>query len=637
MAHYPISRESTGFYKPFNSLEAGYIKITQYLMLFGAVCLGLLVIPICIDVFLRSFASSSMDGIMEIQMLVLVIIAYSATALTFIKRQPVQIDLFYTKFKAQKQCRIDLFANVMGITAIALLALKSFQAGFHHAGATAVLLIPESYVIFFTAFSFFLVFIAFIFLLLHSIKEMIDAKDYLGIFLAVFAAISIMALPFIYRYIGTRLSGLLIGTFGFALLMVLLLIRVPIAIAMLVIGICGSIAISRNMWAPLNGIGLAPFRHAYEFTLVALPMFMLMGEFIYFSGLSHDLFDCANKWMGRLPGGLAAATIGGCAGFGAVCGESLATVATMSSVALPAMEKEKYHPTLSTGALAAGGTLGILIPPSMGFIFYSIMTEESIGKLFIAGIIPGILLTLIFIGIIIFQVWRNPELAPKSAKYSLAEKLISTVKLIPVAVLFIIVVGGILAGYFTPGEGGAVGAAGGFLFALMRKKLTKENLKISLVKTTVMCGRIFMMIMAVQVFGGFLAASRLPTLLADFIMNVEVNRYVVLGLVVVIYIFLGCIMNIMPMMMLTLPSIYPTIQALGFDGIWFGVVTVIVMEMGMITPPVGMNVFTMSSIATHIPMAQIFRGVMPFFVGMLICAALVIIFPELALWLPNNM
>ncbi len=340
--------------------------------------------------------------------------------------------------------------------------------------------------------------------------------------------------------------------------------------------------------------------------------------------------------MGRLPGGLAAATVGGCAGFGAVCGESLATVATMSSVALPAMEKNKYDLSLATGALAAGGTLGILIPPSMGFIFYSIMTQESIGKLFIAGIIPGILLTLIFIAIIVFQVWRNPELAPKSEKYTLAEKLISTVKLIPVIILFVVVVGGILEGYFTPGEGGAVGAAGGLLFAIFRRKLTKENLRISLVKTTVMCGRIFMMIVAVQIFGSFLASSRLPTLLADFIMTMDVNRYVVLSMVIIIYIFLGCIMNIMPMMMLTLPSIFPTIQALGFDGIWFGVVTVIIMEMGMITPPVGMNVFTMASIATHVPMSKIFRGVMPFFIGMLICAILVIIFPQLALWLPNR-
>ncbi|MBO4317383.1 MAG: TRAP transporter large permease subunit [Mailhella sp.] len=313
----------------------------------------------------------------------------------------------------------------------------------------------------------------------------------------------------------------------------------------------------------------------------------------------------------------------------------MATVITMSTVALPAMRSRKYNLELACGSLAAGGTLGILIPPSMGFIIYSMITEESVGKLFIAGVVPGLVLAAIFMLIIMFRVMRHPEYAPKAPVYPMVEKLLSLVRLIPIVVLFVIVVMGILYGWFTPAEGGALGAVMALLYALVRGRLTLKLFTKTMYNSSLMFGKLFALFVGLYVLQTFLVATRLPNLLADFIVGMDISKYAVLVAVIILYIILGCVMNIMPMMMLTLPSIFPTIQALGFDGVWFGVVCVIVMEMGMITPPVGMNVFTMASLAPDIPMASIFKGVLPFFAGMLLCVALVVMFPQLALFLAN--
>ncbi len=635
MPNYPQSRELRGPYKPYNFIEASLLKLSKCIHIFGALLIALLMLPVVIDVVLRSFFTSAFPGVMEIETLALSAIAFSGMALNFITRQPIQIDLFYNNFKSQNQARFDLFSYILSIGVCAVLAYQTCKAGLHHGTVTVVLGIPENIFVLYTSFIFAIITLIYLFLILHVLEEMVKAKDFLGILLAILGAVSIVMLPVLYRTSGVRLSGLFIGTFGFSLLICLLLVRVPIGLAMALIGILGSATIARNPWGAFTAAGLTPFRSTTEFILVAIPMFMLMGEFIYHSGLSKDLFECANKWLGRTPGGLASASVAGCAGFGAVSGDSLATVATMTSVALPEMRAKNYDTSLATGALAAGGTLGILIPPSMGFIIYSIITEESIAKLFLAGILPGILLTAIFIGIIAFQVIRNPSLAPKGPVVPLGEKFASLLKLIPIAGLFGLVIGGILSGFFTPGEGGAIGAFGALCFAIYRKKMTKENFMASITATGRMAGKIFVVMVGVNLFGNFLSASRLPSLLANTIVEMNVNAYIVLAAIILIYIFLGCIMSIIPMMMLTLPSIFPTVVALGFDPIWFGVVVVVVMEMGMITPPVGMNVFTMASLAPDIPMSKVFKGVLPFFWGMILCVILLIIFPQIALFLPN--
>lgn len=627
--------------------EEMWNKFVSMLMYVSIVLTGLLAIPICTDILLRHVLvplvrafiapefNIAIDGIIEIETMSLVPIAFCATGFLTISRQHIQIDIFFDMFNNKLKSRLILLANLVCLCTAAFMTYETFEAAMSSDELTPTFYVPLAWLILITTLGFATACVGFLYQTLHSLADLKLNKDFIGILAVVGIIALIIALPFGYKAYGVKVSGLVIGGVGFVILFSLLLLRVPIAFAMAFIGVLGLICLKRTVWAAFSAVGEIPYQHTADFVFVAIPMFMLMGELAFYSGISADLFECANRWLGRLPGGLAAATIGGCAGFGAVCGESLPTVITMSSVALPPMRERNYDTGLATGALAAGGTLGILIPPSIGFIFYSIITEESIGKLFIAGIIPGILLSSMFIGCIVFQVKRNPSLAPKGEIYTMQEKLSSLVLLLPMIGLFALVVGGILQGWFTPGEGGAVGTMGAFLYSACRRRVSWKILKDSLTATVTMTGKIFLIFAGVYCFGAFLAASRLPNLLAETIISLDVNRYVVLAIIVALYIALGAVMNILPMMLLTLPSIYPTVQALGFDGIWFGVITVMLMEMGLITPPVGMNVFTLSSLAPDIPMATIFRGVMPFFLTMVLCVTLIIMFPPLATWLPN--
>jgi tripartite ATP-independent transporter DctM subunit len=360
-----------------------------------------------------------------------------------------------------------------------------------------------------------------------------------------------------------------------------------------------------------------------------------MGTLAFQAGISQDLFKAANKWLGHLPGGLAMSAVAGCAGFAAVCGDSLATAATMGTVSLPEMRKMKYAPSLACGSLAAGGTLGILIPPSVGFIFYAIVTEESIGKLFIAGLMPGVLMATLFILCLYFIAKLKPELAPRGEAATLRDKIISLKGVIGMLALFVLILGGILAGIFSPTEGGGIGVVGAFVFALLRRKLTWGKLMSAFKESVLITCKLLTILIGVGILGYFLALSRLPFELADLVTSIAVNRYVIFAAVIGLFIILGCLMNVIPMILLTLPAIFPTITALGFDPIWFGVITVIVMEMGQITPPIGVNVFILSSVAKDVPMEKIFKGIIPFFLCMVVCVLILILFPQIALFLPG--
>jgi tripartite ATP-independent transporter DctM subunit len=299
------------------------------------------------------------------------------------------------------------------------------------------------------------------------------------------------------------------------------------------------------------------------------------------------------------------------------------------------MEKKKYSPSLATGSLAAGGTLGILIPPSVGFIFYAIVTEESVGKLFIAGIFPGLLLAGLFMLCIYFMAKYKPDLAPRGESTSLREKLISLRGIIPMLLLFVLILGGILGGVFSPTEGGGIGAVGAFVYALCRKRISRKNLMLAMRETAKLTTKLLMILIGVAILSYFLAATRLPFILADVVTGLDVGRYTIFAAILLLFIVLGCLMNVIPMILLTLPAIYPSIVALGFDPIWFGVITVIVMEMGQITPPIGVNVFALSSVAKGVPMETIFKGVFPFFACMVVCVVILTFFPQIALFLPG--
>lgn len=630
-----IPEKGIGMLPPLCGPEKVFNWITRKLPVISAVLILAIAICISIDVVGRLGFNKPWVGITELELLFLPAVGFLAFSYPIVYRQSIEINLFYDMMPGKTQRCLYLFSCIISCVVSAIIGYEAIVSSLTWTKQTSTLEIHEWPFLMLTGFGMFLASIAFFFQFTHVLRALIKKREFALIILAVVLALALGSLPLAYKMLGLRLSSLLIGGIGFVILMALLLLRVPLGFAMAAIGLVGLLIVVRRPSAALNTVGIIPFLNTATFMMIAFPMFLLMGEMVTLAGLSDDLFDAAKKWLGRLPGGLACASVGGCAGFGAVCGDSMATVITMSSVAMPAMQENHYNNELSCGSLAAGGTLGILIPPSMGFIVFSMITEESVGKLFIAGILPGILLTLIFIGIVILRVLRHPDWAPKAQKYPMKDKLLALFKLVPVVALFLVVVVGMLEGWFTPAEGGATGAVLSLLFALARRRLTWESFKAVMYRSSIMFGKLFALFMGLYVLLGFLSSSRLPNLLASTVAGLDINRYWVLLAVVILYIILGCVMNILPMMMLTLPTIYPTVMALGFDSIWFGVVCVVVMEMGMITPPVGMNVFTLAGLHPDIPMATMFKGVMPFFLGMILCVGILILFPQIALLLVN--
>lgn len=361
-----------------------------------------------------------------------------------------------------------------------------------------------------------------------------------------------------------------------------------------------------------------------------------MGQLCYYSGMSAGLYNLAEKWMGSLRGGLAMATVVACALFGAICGSSAATAATMCVVALPAMREHGYDDSLSCGSIAAGGTLGILIPPSTSFILYGIITGESVGKLFAAGIIPGIILAICFCITIFIMCKVNPKLAPEAVKYPMRDKVRSLSGGLPMVILFAVVIGGILIGFFTAVEASAIGAVLSFIYLLARRRFSFKVLMDSLRETVKTSGMMFLILIGAYVFGQFLTATNLPNTLATFVEGLDVNRYIILIIILVIYAIMGCLMDSLPMVLLTAPIFYPIMtQTLGFNGIWYGVIMVLVMQLGLITPPVGMNVYIISGIAKDVPLQRIFKGTAPMIIGLIAAVVIVTIFPQTATWLAS--
>lgn len=432
------------------------------------------------------------------------------------------------------------------------------------------------------------------------------------------------------------MSSEIIGILGILVLFLLLFSRVYIGIAMAVVGFIGFGYLS-GLKPALSLFGMVPYGTGAFYTLSVIPLFVLMGQFAFHSGMSEDIYKAIYRWLGHLPGGLAMATIFGCAGFAAICGSSLATAATMSTVSLPEMKKHKYDQGLATGSVAAGGTLGILIPPSIGFVIYGILTEVSIGKLLLAGILPGIMLTGLYIFSIYVVCRIKPHMGPPGKKSSLREALISMLGIWRILLLFCIVMGGIYLGVFTPIEAAGVGAFGAFLIATFRRKMGFLKILTCLRNTMKTTAMIFLVLIGAEIFTLFLGVSKLPMMMAEVIGGLSINRYFILIVILLLYILLGCVLDGIAMIILTIPILFPVIAELNFDPIWFGVLMVIVLEMGLITPPVGMNVYIIKGVASDVPIGVIFKGTVPFLFATVIALIIVLIFPEIALFIPTHM
>ena len=428
----------------------------------------------------------------------------------------------------------------------------------------------------------------------------------------------------------------LVGLLGVGALLALLALGVPIAFAMAAVG-AGGLWILEGASAAMAHVALVSWREGQSFVLVTIPLFVLMGQLVFHTGLASDLYATLYKWIGRLPGGIAIASVLACGGFGAVTGSSIATVATMGSIVMPEMRRYRYDPTLATGALAASGTLGILIPPSLIFIFYGVMTETSIGALFLAGVVPGVLVALTFSLIIWVRCLVKPALGPPGPAASWAERLRSLGGLAPIVSLFALVIGGIYAGWFTPTEAAGVGCAGVLLLAALLRALTREKLEEALRGTALISAMIFTIIVGGYLMARFVAVTGLTEFIVERMIALELGRVAFLLLLVVLYLVLGAFLDVFGMLVLTIPFIVPVLNQIGVDLVWFGVFAVMMAELALVTPPIGANVFVIRRVAPEVPMEDVFRGVFPFVVGVLAVLALITGFPGLALWLPGRM
>ncbi|MGD9393756.1 MAG: TRAP transporter large permease [Dehalococcoidia bacterium] len=433
------------------------------------------------------------------------------------------------------------------------------------------------------------------------------------------------------------MSSFEIGLIGFIVLFVILFTGMPIGFCMALIGFAGLVSLVGWSGALLE-LGLIPFTNVASLTLSILPLFVLMGEWSYESGLADGAYRAIHKALGHLPGGLAMSTVGTCAVFAACTGSSIAGAATMTKVALPSMLKYKYSPDLATGVIAAGGTLGILIPPSAVMIVYGIFTDSSIGKLFIGGVLPGIILASLFMLVIYFWVKINPMKAPVAKRSSLKEVLIASKGLWPGLLLAFLIVFGLWGGVFSPSEAGGIGAGIALLIILIRKGFAFRSIATGLRSTIKTTAMIFTIVIGAMIFNQFMTISGLPAKMVIFLQGLSLSPILVIIILMFIYIILGCVMDSMAMMLLTLPIVFPIISALGIDPILFGILLTINIEMALITPPIGMVVFVISGIVKEdISLYTIFRGIWPFLIAIAVCMGLIISIPNIALWLPNTM
>ncbi|HEX6297739.1 MAG TPA: TRAP transporter large permease [Burkholderiales bacterium] len=428
------------------------------------------------------------------------------------------------------------------------------------------------------------------------------------------------------------------GVVGLAAMLCLAFLRIPIAFAMSIVGVVGYAYMRDwNFTVAFAVVQTNVYETGRNYTLSVVPLFILMGTFVARAGIAQELFRAAYAFIGHLRGGLAMATVLACAGFGSICGSSIATAATMAKVAYPSMKRFRYSDRLAAGAIAAGGTLGIMIPPSTLMVIYGLFTETNIGKMFAAGLLPGLLGAALLCAAVQWSCWRDPQAGPPGERASWSERLDSLRGIWPVALLFVFVIGGIYGGLFTATEGAGMGAFGAMVFALWRRALTWRTLHLSLVESGRTTAMLFMILIGALIFADFINITTMPADLKGLVTRFEVHPVLVVTAIMVVYVLLGTAMEELSMVLLTLPVFFPLIVSLGLDPVWFGVLIVTIVEIGLISPPVGMNLFVLSTLLPAVPTTTVFRGVLPFMAADVVRLAILIAFPVISLWLPSLM
>jgi len=432
------------------------------------------------------------------------------------------------------------------------------------------------------------------------------------------------------------MSAEALGFTGIVALLILLVLRVPVAFAMFLVGFLGIWAL--NGWNGAMGLlSSETFTLASSSELVVVPLFILMGNVASTTGMSRQLYNAAYAVIGHIRGGLASATLLGCGGFAALSGSSVASALTMGKVSLSEMDRYGYDPRLSTGVVAAGGTLGILIPPSTGFVIFAILTEQSIGRLFLAGVFPGLLLLAIFVITVSIICWFRPEAGPPGLRRSLSEKLTAVTGALPILLVIASTIGGIYGGLFSPVEAAGVGAAFVIIYGIVTRSLSLSAFWQAARASVVTTATVMLILIAAHMVNPFLALSHVPTYVGEALIALDIPVLGTLVLMLLVYLVLGCFLEGFAMLVLTLPIFFPVVLQMGIDPIWFGVLVVLTLEMGLISPPVGINVFIVKSVAPKVALADIFRGVLPFWLAMLVTLGILIAFPQISLLLPNTM
>ena len=421
---------------------------------------------------------------------------------------------------------------------------------------------------------------------------------------------------------------------GFAAMFALTLIRIPIAFSMGIVGFVG-LGLIKSWPASMASATAVIYETGFSYALSVVPLFILMGNFVTRAGMSQELYRAAYTFIGHWRGGLAMSTVVACGGFSAICGSSLATAATMSKVAMPSMRRFNYSEGLAAGSIAAGGTLGIMIPPSVIMVIYGLMTETNIGSLFAAGILPGMLAISCYMGAVSWTTWRDPKAGPPGERSTWRERWRALRDIWGVVALFVLVLGGIYGGIFTPTEAAGVGAAGGFFFALGRRALTWKVLFSVLIESARTTAMLFVILIGALIFANFINFTTMPADLRAYVGHFELHPVLVVVAMCVIYVILGCMLESLSMILLTVPLFFPLVSNLGLDAVWFGIVVVTVVEISLITPPVGLNVFVLRTLLPEVPIGTIFRGVGPFIVADFVRLTLLVSFPIISLWLPR--
>jgi tripartite ATP-independent transporter DctM subunit len=592
-----------------------------------------------IDVFMRYFLNMPITGSMEITEILLVVTVVMGIPYAGARHQHITIDTLLARLPERMRLILRHAVTLLGMVLCAVIVWRGYEYSmklFRMDRTTEVLRLPIAYFSLTVAFAFMLYGIVLIVDLIRNFQQGVD--NWRGAVLWVLLGLVIISVIYVVAYpageFSWQLSPIMAGIISMALIFLVFLSGLPVFTSFLLVGFLGMCYL-RGPLAGLAVMGLSPFDSLSNYALSVIPLFVLMGEFCFFSGIGRDLYDMGYKWVGSLPGGVSMGTIAACGGFAAVCGDSMATAVTMGTLALPEMKRFKYSPRLAVGCVASGGTLGVLIPPSLAFILYALLSDQSIALLFIAGIIPGILLVSLFMLSIYFRALRNPSLGPPGPKTAFKEKLGSLKGIWATLVLFALVIGGMYAGVFTPTEGGGIGAFGALLIGILRRRLNWERFIASLMEAGKISSICCCGLVGAQIFGYFLAQSKLPIELAEFVSQLPVPPIFVLIAILIVYLFLGCLLPAIPMLILTVPIFFPVVMAMGFDPIWFGVIMVLMFEMAVITPPMGINVLALQAVTREIPLEEMFRGIVPFLLVMILCVAILIVFPDVALFLPD--